>query len=167
MDWKRIDFKKIGVVIIGLLGLWISIGLLITEPVDKNNTKRINGHYLTINKVLAKSSISYDLYITEYQDYYKIAADNAGAFFYDSFRNDMRQGQPIQIYINQPIPFMSLRRPFVVRVTANDKDYLSFDSVNAEIASEKKWGPLAVIGLVILSGCVIYKKELKAHFKYT
>jgi len=164
VNLKKYNFRKISLIGIWTILLWFAIIALISPELNEKNTTLVTGHFSNIDKGIGKGrnngSIWYDLYIQESSDYYKISADNSHCVLYDNIGNEFKVGEPIQIYMNKPIPFFSIRKPMVVSIVANGNNYLSFDCVNNETKDERFQIPLfcIVIGLVV--GYLVYRKEI-------
>jgi len=165
MNLKAYDFRKISLIAITIILSWAAFGVFITPDVTVKNTTLINGHFLFIKKDVHKGDVSYDLYIKENEESYKISADGSHCFLYGSFVTEIKDGQPVQLYLNRRVPFFSIRKPMIVRIVANDYEYLSFDCTNDEIADEKIKMPLMCLLLEIIVGCLIYKKKIKELLK--
>ena len=165
MNLKGCDFRKISLIAITIILTWASLGAFITPEVTTKNTTKVDGHFLFIKKHVYKGDISCDLYIQENDEPYKVSADDSQCFLYDNFVTKIKVGQPIQIYLNRGMPFFSIRKPMIVRILANDCEYLSFDCANDEIAGEKIKIPLMCLLLEILVGYLIYKKQINELLK--
>jgi len=147
----------------------MAIGALISPELNEKNTSLIVGHFSNIQKGIgsgrSSGSIWYDLYIQESSSYYRISADNSHCVLYDNIQSEFKVGEPIQIYMNKPIPFLSIRKPMVVSIVANGNIYLSFDCVNNETKDERFQIPLFCIAIGLLVGYLIYKKEIGLKLK--
>jgi hypothetical protein len=132
-----------------------------TKPADTKNTILINGHYAGLKKEINKGDTSYDLFIKENQDYYKIGADNSNCFYSGLFLDAVKVGQPIQIYLKKSF----IRKSMIVCITSNNIEYLSFNCANQEIESERILMPMMLLGLTLLVCGFIYKNEIKAQLK--
>lgn len=162
---KNIDFRKIGVIVLVIIMISISVSFILTKPVDKNNTTLITGHYKGITQVTSKGrgggSVSYNLYITENVDFYKVAADNSDCLDYGSFGNSLKEGQPIQIYLQDSF----FRRSMIVCMISNNIQYISFDCANQQIDKERIMMPIICLIITVLLIGAIYKKEIKRYLK--
>jgi len=158
-----VNFKKLklpGVIVIWLIFLSASLICIFAEEVDDKNTILISGNYSHLQKVVSNgrggSSVSYNLYIEENKDFYKIGASNSDCFYPDAFENGVKEGQPIKIWLITPW----LTRPMIVRVAANNVNYLSFNCANKKIDEERQSGPFLCFMLATLLSYIIYKKDI-------
>ena len=142
--------------------LYISINALFTKPVSPSNTTLVKGTYNSIQREVYRGSVSYNLYLNENSEYYKINASNAECFAYTSFTNRVSSGQPISIYVNNNT---LLSQSFVVSVIANGQEYLSFDCINHQIADDKIKIPLMSIGVLLVLVMIAYLKSKKKSVK--
>jgi hypothetical protein len=164
MDFKKYNLKKIFLIVIWAILLLIAIGSAISPDVSENNTTLINGHYNGIEKGIGKGrnngSVWYDLFIQESNRSYRISADNSHCVLYDNIVNELKLGEQIRMYINKPTPFFSIRKPMVVGIIVNGKNYLSFDCVNNETNDERFQIPFFCVVMGLLVGYLIYRKEI-------
>ena len=154
-------FKKIGAAVIALTLILVSLNILLTEPVSTNNTMLITGRFKAIreNKP-SRGSLNYNLYIQDDSRLFKIGANDADCFFYDTFIEEVKENQIIKLYIRKNNGFlMNPNISFIASVVANDKNYLDFDCVNENLRNEKIYFPL--FSLLIIVGFLIYRFELK------
>jgi hypothetical protein len=169
MHLKNFNLKRVSLIIIWLLLVWFAIVALIAPKQDGNNTTVINGHFYHIEKGVgtgrASGCIWYDLYLQESQQYYRISADNSECFSYDSLQNNIKAGDPIQLYISKPIPFFSIVGSMVVSVKSNNQEYLSFSCINEKIEDERVGIPLCCLGLGLFTTLLMYKKEVGLWLK--
>ena len=143
-----------------ILLFYISIDTLLTKPVNNETTTLIKGHFNNIErfKLKNKVSVSYNLFIQEKEGFYKILPEWIDCFDYQSFRNEVKKGQSIEIFIRNDNGLRPLTLPVVVSIKANDKDYLDQNCINQEIKKEKVKIPLFCIGFIIIGGLFIYIK---------
>jgi len=164
VNLKKYNFKKISLITVWVILLLIAIGSFISPDVNEKNTTLITGHYNGIEKGVGtgrnNGSVWYDIFIQESNTYYRVSADNSHCVLYNNIQSKLKLGEQIQIYINKPTPFFSIRKPMVVSIRANGNNYLSFDCANNETKDERFQIPLfcIIIGLVV--GYLIYKKEI-------
>jgi len=155
--------KKISLIIVWILVVWVSIIGLITPSQNEKNTTIINGHLDHIEKGVGtgrnNGDIWYDLYIKESSQYYRISADNSKCFLYDSIQSQLKTGQPIKLYIDKPIPVFSFGKPMVVSVVADNKNYLFFDCVNNTISNHRIEFPVFSVLFGFFISLLIYKRR--------
>ncbi len=166
---KKSNFKKIALIVLLIIIVWVDIGAIISPMLDKTNSVLIKGRFSNVKKGVGSGRNSgciwYDLYIQESHDYYRISADNSDCFQYDSLLSQVGKGDTIDIYINKPVPFFSIAKPMVVSVEVNNYEYLSFDCVNSKTDEERVEIPLYSLGVGILLAFVIHKKEIGIWLK--
>jgi hypothetical protein len=165
MNIAKYDFKKIALIADVVIIICVIISVLITPDVNENNTTLVRGHYADIEKQVVKGDVSYDLYIKENKDSYKISADNSNCLILDDFRNSVKEGDPIQIYLNKPNPFFSIRSPVIVAIRKINNEYLSFNCVNNDSKKDKIQLPFFLIFIGTAVAGLIYKKEIKLLVK--
>ncbi len=154
--------QKVGIFLGSILCIAILVEVLTTQPISKTNTTSFKGHFSYIEKIITRGCTSYDLHIQEKQDFYKISADWSDCFAYNNFQYEIKVGQPIEIITKKDNSLLSLRKPFVVSILANGRDYLSSSCINQKINDEKITVPL-IFGLLalVLFTVVIIKKDKK------
>jgi hypothetical protein len=153
-------FQRIGIILgVGVL-FYISIDTLLTKPVNKESATSVKGHFNNIErfKLKNKVSVSYNLFIQEKNGFYKILPEWIDCFDYQSFRNEVKKGQLIEIFIRNNNGLRPSTLPVVVSIMANNKDYLDQNCINQEIKKEKGEIPLFCIGFIIFGGLFIYIK---------
>lgn len=103
-------------------------------------------------------AVSYDLYIIENENFYKIAAENSDCFYPGLFERDVKAGQSIKFWLKDS--FFS--KPMIVRLVANKSEYFSFNCANTQIEKDRTEIPILIFIVTVLICGVIYKKEIKA-----
>jgi hypothetical protein len=159
-NMKSDIFKKIGIGFCIMVALYIVVGCLLTETPNAENTTLIKGHFKYIQKIVAKGDASYDLYIHENQDYFKIKADWANCFSYESFKDEVQEGQPIELLIKRDNSWISFTKPSIIAVSVNGNDYLYQSCVVQNINHDKILIPSIFGGALLLYGFyLLYKKR--------
>jgi hypothetical protein len=161
---KKPKTERIIVLIISaLVGFIIIIDVLTTDIVDNNNIINVTGHYNTINRLLpSRGSLNYDLFIQENQRIYKIGADDAGCFSYDSFISEVSRNQIIKISIRKKNSlFKNSHLLWVVGIEANGNKYLDPECINENLKNNKVKMPL--FGFAFMAfGFLFYKFKGKS-----
>lgn len=159
----KVDVWRVVRILLGVgLLLCILIDTLIIEPVSNQNSILITGHFKRIEKFKLKSklSISYNIFIQENLEYYKILPDWTNCFEYNKFEDEIKEGQLINIYIRKNNGLRSNDIPVIVSLVANNKDYLSQNCINKEIRDSKFKIPMILIGgLLLIAGLVYIEKK--------
>ena len=70
-----------------------------------------------------KGDVSYALFLTESGDYYRISAEWVHCFSAESFIDDVKPGQPVQLYLSKS--FFSV--PMVADLASEGVNYLRMD----------------------------------------
>jgi hypothetical protein len=142
---------------VGVL-LFIVIDTLLIKTIDKKNTIVVVGHFKNIErfKLKNKVSVSYDLYIQENSESYKILPDWEDCFDNKGFINEIKEGQLIKISISKNSGLRSSTIPTVVSVVANNRDFLNQTCINKEINTNKIEIPLLFVGFLLIGGILIY-----------
>jgi hypothetical protein len=161
---KSYNTKTILVTIVWIIIIWSATAFLISAEQNSKNTNLIKGHLDHVEEGVgtgrASGSIWYNIYIQENPNSYKVSADNSHCFLFNSLKTQVKAGDPIQLYLNRPLPFFSIKKPMVVSATANSENYLSFYCINEEIENERVKFPLYLLGLGLLFTVLIFKKEV-------
>jgi hypothetical protein len=141
-----------------IVGIPFSLYILLRRPVTSANSKSINGHFKSILADTLKGDVSYDVYIKEDPDVFKISADWSKCFEDVGFEQDVKVGQPIQIFVKQGPEFSSAR--LLVGIKANGLDYLSAACINDDLRNEKIHIPLFFgIGAVLIGAVSFLKRK--------
>gem|GEM_PF-3240218 len=163
---RKSNSKTILAVTVWTIIVWMGVGILIQPQQNGKNSNLINGHFDHVEEGVgtgrASGSIWYNIYIQENPKNYKVSADNSHCFLFYSLKTQVKAGDPIQLYLDRPLPFFSIKKPMVVSVTANSENYLSFYCINEEIENERAKFPLYLLGLGLLFTVLFFKKEV-AH----
>lgn len=139
-------------------GFILITDVLTTDLINNENVLIITGHFKTIYKLRPpRGSLNYELYIQENQNVYKIGADDADCFDYDSFIRETSSNQLIKISIRRKNSF--LRNSDLLAVVAVESKgirYLYPDCINENLENNKIKLPILAIGLMII-GFLFYK----------
>lgn len=158
---KTSTSHKILIVLVTCVFIFLEITTLTEQKVSKHNTTIITGHFERIEKRIGtKSGISYDLYISENSNPYKIVAAYTDCFDYDSFIKEISPGQIINFYISN-INFF--RKSFVTDVYVGKLHYLNASCVNGHIQNDKIFVP--IISLLLYPLFIIFITTKKVTLK--
>src|ERR1700744_5506038 len=85
-------------------GLWLCVSISVwrDKPVDSTNIIVLKRHFSAIfaNRP-SRGSLNYDLFTTYDNTSYKIGANFTDCFDYESFKNDVKVNDPIEINIKK------------------------------------------------------------------
>ncbi|MES2062313.1 MAG: hypothetical protein V4456_10365 [Bacteroidota bacterium] len=145
-----------------LMYLFLSINTLLTKSIDSTSVDFINLHLKEVSgNRPSRGSLNYDLYVTESNEHYKIGADWASCFSYDTFFNNVKPGQPIKVGVRKDNGFFSSDLKLVVFLSANNQTYLGSGCVNRTSSDDKIQIPIfGALGLVFIY-ILFYYQELK------
>lgn len=153
--------QKILIVLVTCIFIFLEITTLTEQKVSKFNTTIITGHFERIEKIIGtKSGISYDLYISENSNPYKIVAAYTDCFDYDAFMKEISSGQTINLYISNMNFF---RKSFITDVYTDKIHYLNASCVNSHIQNEKILIP--IISLLLYPLFIIFITTKKVTLK--
>lgn len=156
---KKPKFEGIVLFAVSIIAGFILItDVLTTGLIDNKNVLVITGHFKAIYKLRPpRGSLNYELYIQENQNVYKIGADDADCFVYESFIRETSTNQPIKISIRQKNSFLrNSNLLFVVAVESKGITYLDPDCINENLKNNKIKIPILSVGLMII-GFLFYK----------
>ncbi|HEY4323102.1 MAG TPA: hypothetical protein VGN20_03930 [Mucilaginibacter sp.] len=157
------NLKKIALIIFVAIMLLIGVGELFSSQVSKQNSTCIKGHFISLQKEVNRGDVSYDLYLAESNDYYKISAEWARCFLADNFLSDVKPGQQVELYVaKNAIPFF---KSSVASLSSDGKSYLIMDCVNNDIDRNRYLMPLASLGISIFAITLFLVDEKKKKEK--
>jgi hypothetical protein len=157
---KLTIFQKIGIALGLLVGLCICFDALFTKTATPKNTKLVRGHFQSLVKGIHRGDVSYDLYLSESDDSYRISADWAHCFREAAFREDVRPGQLVELYLHKE-PF---RITSIASINSGGTTYLDMDCVNNNISENRTELPLIVLGFSLVLGALFFFKQ-KNHVR--
>jgi len=135
----------------------ICLNALFAGPATPQNSNRVAGHFRTMEKENTKGDDSYDIYLTESNNAYKISADWAHCFSAQAFLEDVKPGQPVELYLHKPLlPFAPLT---VASINSAGTSYLSIACVNDDISQARFELPVTLLGISLLAAAVFLLKR--------
>jgi hypothetical protein len=152
--------QKVFIVIVTCIFVIVEIAILTEQKANNSNTTIITGHFKKIIKGVYRGSVSYDLYIEENSDPYKIAADYIDCFDYQNFIKDISYGEIINLN-NSKISFF--RKSFVTEIYTDKYHYLNVSCANNHIQSDKTLVP--IVTLLLYPLFIIFIVNKKATLK--
>jgi hypothetical protein len=169
---------KIKYIALAFFGVLVVVIMLIraqqTKSVNISDTTLVGGAYLDIEKMVVQNhdranlgaDTSYNLYLSESNQSYKISDIQAGCFMYGLFKQEVREGDYIKIYVGDKMDYFSIRPRLVYCVIANNKEYLSFDCQKRVIDNNKIYEPIAfVVIFALIAGLIYLKRDMKTDAK--
>ncbi len=145
LTYILLNFKKIGLIISVAIMLVVGLSALFASYVTEQNSTYITGHFSSLNKGVVRGDVSYDLYLTESDNCYRISAEWAHCFSAEQFQGEVKPGDPVELYLGKgALPFSV---PQVAWLSSNGINYLDMDCVNDDI-SENRY-KLPIFSLVI------------------
>jgi hypothetical protein len=151
------NFKKLALIVFVAIMLIMGISTLFASYVSPQDSICISGHFRSLRKDVTKGDVSYTLFLTESDESYKISADWAHCFLAESFLEDVKPGQPVQLYLSKPL----LRVPMVADLASEGVNYLGMDCVNDNIDEDRYKIPLMSLGVSILAITLYALRKVK------
>ena len=137
--------------------LLISISTLFASHVSSQNSTYISGHFRSLRKDVTKGDVSYALFLTENNDEYRISAEWEHCFSAESFLEEVKPGQPVQLYLTKSMFFV----PTVTDLASEGVNYLGMDCVNNNIDENRVKMPLMFIGISIFAIVLFAARKAK------
>jgi len=135
----------------------ICLNALFTGPATPQNSIRVAGHFRTMKKETYRNEDSYNLYLTESNNAYKISADWAHCFSAQDFLQAVKPGQPVEIFLHKSVlPFVP---PMVASINSAGTNYLSMACVNDDISQNRFELPVALLGISLFAAAVFLLKR--------
>ena len=153
----KMDLKKIALIIFVTVLLVIGISTLFASYVSPKNSTYISGHFRSLRKDIAKGDVSYALFLTESDDDYRISAEWVHCFSAESFLNEVKPGQPVQLYLSKW--FFSV--PTVADLASEGINYLDMDCVNDTIEEDRYKIPLMTLGVSLFAIALYATRKAK------
>jgi hypothetical protein len=156
------------ITIISLVIFWALADTYMTRKVDLKNSTKIEAHFKEFEKlrIEGKISYSYNFFIEENDDLYKIAADYTDCFEVDDFFQNVKKGDLIIIYIDKNSGLKNPNLKSIVGIVVKGKNYVNDSCINDKIEEKKIYMPLIFSILpIILIISFIYKKVKKQRKK--
>jgi hypothetical protein len=145
---KSDRIKKITFIFITVVASLIALDCLLTEPASEQNITTVKVHFKAINVDAVRGDTSYNLYINENANNYKIIADWSGCFQYNNFNDSIKQGDEIAVSFKTD-RFLGLSNTFkVVCLVAGNNTFMSADCVNYRIEDNRFKIPLICLLLI-------------------
>lgn len=153
-----------------LIGLFVfSLGLIIVYTTDSitieslDELTEIEGTYRNIQTVTASRSntISYDLYVHEYENVFKIAADYVSIFDYYRLQSDNDGKMKLKILIRKSeIDDLNSKEQIkVFGLKRRGEPYLDKDKVLNKDSGSRNSAPWVIVGFSLLAiGIYVYRR---------
>jgi hypothetical protein len=149
--------------VISLVILWAIADSFMTRKVDLNNSIKIEVHFKEFEKlrIEGKISYSYNFYIEENDDLYKIVADYTGCFEIDNFFQNIKEGDLIIIYIDKNKGLKNPNLKSIVGIVGKGKNYIDVNCVNDEIEEKKIYMPLifSILPIILIISFIQKRKK--------
>ncbi|WP_461452413.1 hypothetical protein [Mucilaginibacter sp.] len=138
-----------------------------TKHVNNKNVNIITGHFNGIHEFFGKGEHHYTIYLTEGNKAYSTGDYSSSCFSYSYFKNAVKIGDMVKIYISQN---SYLTNSEVVAVDAGKWEYMTFDCFNKQVDKNKiiipLWGAFYAICLTgMLIGLIERFKGSRSYQK--
>ena len=154
---KLTKLQKIFAVIYLLVISAICLNALFSSPATPQNSIKVAGHFRTLDKETYRNEDSYNLYLTESNHAYKIPADWAHCFSAQAFLEDVKPGQPVELYLHKPLlPFAP---QMVASINSAGTSYLSIACVNDDISQARFELPVTLLVISLLAAAFFLLKR--------
>lgn len=127
----------------------VAINCLLAQSINTQNITTVKGRFNVIKVGVTRGDTSYNLYINENDNNYKIIADWSGCFQYSYFLNEVKQGDEITISFKNGNVFDLFKIIKVVSVVANNKTFMNMDCVNLHIEDDRTKIPLFCLAAIV------------------
>ena len=132
--------------------------ILLKQKVDLKNSTEVEVHFKEIIKAKIKGKVSYyyDLYNTDNDEIYRIAANDVDCFDVERFMQNIETGIVLKVHINN----QGLTKSSVIGIVLEGENYIDTNCINRKIEDDKLYIPIIfIIGAAIILFLYYFKKR--------